>query len=664
MGSNAMGVTRPWLEGVNGTEVIPLIESTEPVVRVEAGPGAGKTFGLVRRVVRLLHSAGEHISGRQILIVAFNRVIAQSLRSDVDRELDRVGIDESPVIQTLHALCLRIVGRDLRILMDHERDAMIFDIREQYPELRHNRSLPSHTDQALRDHEAGHSVNPFLWNAVQQWLRRHNAHLISELPTLLLARLDAGDFRATRYAHVIVDEFQDLTEAEQRLMVTLMKEDGNLVALGDPRQSIYKFRGNDREGLSKLETIQDQPVTDVLMVECQRCPATIVAAANQLMVLYPSRPMVSTSSRTATLRVITWNTPLKEARGMARTIVENYRAHPDDRHLVMVTRRRFAFMLRREMNAIDSTIAVDLNFSESLLERWAVREAFIFFCLMVDPDAATWRAWFSYQNSQTGETFKAPNRNAGSYLRLLTDAGDAISWDTVAALAAENRSSNRGSGGGILWDRAARALALRSGLTEVIDDPETLISTLFDDAIWVSSATIESDDAIADLKLARDKALAILESERENSPQQGGVELLKGVVRALRHHIATREPFESETEANITVSTLWGAKGVTADHVYILGLFREALPGQRRNEYPGTDDEYFEEQRRLFYVSITRAKETMFLSRPLKINRSDAAKLGIELVSGSDQWPIVEASPFLLEILAFLPAAESGEASI
>lgn len=653
-------MTQPWLDGVHGTEVIPLIESTDPVIRVEAGPGAGKTFGLVRRVQRLVHSDGENVSGREILIAAFNRIIAKSLRNDVEKELRRVGINETPVIETLHALCLRIVGRELRILMDHERDAMIFDIRQQNPQLRQEHSLPSHTDQALRDHEAGHTLNPFLWSVVQRWLKRHHANLISELPTLLLARLDAGDFQATRYSHVIVDEFQDLTEAEQRLIVTLMRENGNLVALGDPRQSIYKFRGNDREGLSKLETLQPQAVRDVSMVECQRCPASVVAAANQLMELYPSAPMIATSPRTANLRLVTWNTPLTEVKGMARAIVKNYRAHPEDQHLVMVTRRRFAFMLRKELSVLAPTITVDLNFSESLLERWAVREAFIFLCLVVDPDAATWRAWFSYQNSETGERFKASKRNAAAYLQFLTASSDAITWESVSSLADESRGANRGSGGGILWDRASRALAIRSELSEASDDPEGWITALFDDARWAPTAMINRDDAIADLRLAREKAWAIFESERENSPEVDGMDLLKRVARTLRYQIATREPFESESDANITVSTLWGAKGVTAAHVYILGLFKEALPGHRRSEYPGTDEEYFEEQRRLFYVSITRAKETMFLSRPLKINRNEAARLGIELAPGPSPWPVVEASPFLLEILGFLPSSEDG----
>ncbi len=65
----------------------------------------------------------------------------------------------------------------------------------------------------------------------------------------------------------------------------------------------------------------------------------------------------------------------------------------------------------------------------------------------------------------------------------------------------------------------------------------------------------------------------------------------------------------------LEIATLWGAKGVTADHVYILGLCAEALPGERKDDYPGTDEDHHEEQRRLFYVSITRTTKTLVMSR-------------------------------------------------
>ena len=89
----------------------------------------------------------------------------------------------------------------------------------------------------------GHKEHHELWQGARQWLVRHKAHLVSDLPRLLLARLKGGDFPEKGFDFVIVDEFQDLTAGEQELMFRLRRAGGQLVVLGDPRQSIYTFRG-------------------------------------------------------------------------------------------------------------------------------------------------------------------------------------------------------------------------------------------------------------------------------------------------------------------------------------------------------------------------------------------------------------------------------------
>lgn len=70
-------ITKPWNSGVRGEDVLPLINDDAPIIRVEAGPGTGKTFGLCRRVLRLLHPDGLGTSGEKVAVVAFNRVIAK-----------------------------------------------------------------------------------------------------------------------------------------------------------------------------------------------------------------------------------------------------------------------------------------------------------------------------------------------------------------------------------------------------------------------------------------------------------------------------------------------------------------------------------------------------------------------------------------------------------
>jgi ATP-dependent exoDNAse (exonuclease V) beta subunit len=160
--------------------------------------------------------------------------------------------------------------------------------------------------------------------------------------------------------------------------------------------------------------------------------------------------------------------------------------------------------------------------------------------------------------------------------------------------------------------------------------------------------------------LLLERAMSLFAAAQERTPKATGTEQLWMVAAGLRQHIATREPFATEAEFDIQVATLWGAKGVTADHVYILGACDEAIPGERRDEYPGTDSDFVEEQRRLFYVSITRAKRTLVLSRATEVSRGEALRLGL----AADPRPFridLEMTRFLRDILPLLPKSLAGE---
>lgn len=658
---------RPWLEGVRGTQVLPIINCDDETIRVEAGPGTGKTFGLVRRVQRLLHSQEPSVPYREVLVVAFNRVIAKQLRVDIEKGLGTPIRNETLLIQTVHALCLQVLGNELRILLPHEREAMIYDVISTYSQIcrefqsNPNDRLHSKVDQALRDHEANYEDHEDLWQAVRQWLVRHNAELISELPNLLLDRVQGGDFQGHTYQHVIVDEFQDLTPGEQQLFLKLKKEGGTFMALGDPRQSIYAFRGNDREGLKNLDCLvpHSTVVKDITMTECRRCPDQIVDAANRLMGLYDSEKLISGSQTIANTHVIVWKSYQAEARGMAKEIVKNIRANPQESHLAMVTRRRFGYKLREEILALDHETSVELNFSESLLETWFVREAFLFFCLLVDPDAPTWRAWLGYQNSRDGRKFKASERNAPAYLKFLTKCNDEITGIAVEQLATCSKRPP-GKGGKNLWNRAKRFVELKNQMCWDDKIALALIEEVFDVSLWGVAQQADSDiaeQARHDMKLARTKAHEICEELQTEHPESTTQQLLKEVARRLRYQIATREPFVPNEGTELSVATLWGAKGITADHVYVIGLCDEAIPGEKREEYPGTPNEFREEQKRLFYVSITRSKKTLVLSRASRMRQGEAAQLGLRPPKHGN----LEMCQFLRDIRRLLPNSQNGE---
>lgn len=649
-----------WIEGVRGEQVKPLIEGDQPFIRVEAGPGTGKTFGLVRRVERILRSDGLGVHGSQVLVVAFNRVIAHSLRDEIRERLRSTQFEgEFPIVSTIHSLCLQILGQDTRMLMDHERDAMLYDIRSTEPRLREKYAEFRHLDQALLDHEAGHIHDPLLADCVSKWLVRHSAKLTGDLPTDLLNSFKAGDYSEHKFKHIIADEFQDLTSAEQELLFNLLSPGGCLVALGDSRQSIYHFRGNDRQGLSKLEQLAKAAIHDVPMVECQRCPGPIVEAANDLMAGSTAAPMTVGSKADANTHVVTWPSPDEEATGMAKAIYANYKENPEDKHLVMVTRRDFGYALRDELLKISPDLPINLCFSEGLLETWAAREAFLFFSLRYAPDAPSWRAWLGYKTSPSGSDFKPTERNAGAYLRLLDELEDKVNEENLRAYALRRRAPGDGNGAANIRARIARYCALKEEFITLKQEGAKLIEAAFDPNFWVTTSMKDAETARNDLKLLEKLALSLYEEALDDASDENAA--MKRAAAKMRTLIATREVSELPGETAIQVSTLWSAKGVTAHHVYAIGLCDEAIPGGYRETYRGTPNEYREEQQRLFYVSITRSKGTLVLSRPRRIKTTDAARKGLSVSPGMQGWSQLSASTFLKQIIHRLPPAVLGE---
>lgn len=651
--------SQSWNDGVRGDQVIPLINADHPCIRVEAGPGTGKTFGLVRRVERILHPEGLNVEPRKVLVVAFNRVIAAQLRADIQQRFSELGIEKLPVIATLHGLCLSILGLHTRMLLDHERDAMIYDLETLRPDLLEIYKDHYDLDQALREHEAGHARHDLLAATAADWLVRHKAEMIADLPGTLLAKMKGGDHENPRFDHIIVDEFQDLTAAEQELVFRLLTPDGAMVALGDPRQSIYHFRGNDREGLSKLGDLTGREVQDFPMTECQRCPATIVTAANTLMVTSKALAMTPGSAIPGNNHVVTWASPVEEAKGMARAIVENFHEHPDERHLVMVPRRSFGYLLRDQIKQLDENTELDLRFSESPLETWPVREAFLIFSLLADPDPATWRAWLAYKSPDKHGNALAPRRNSEAYLKLLDSCGDNIDESVLRTYLEKGQTAGDGSGQSHIRHRISRYFELKDRFP-FTDDPERLLAEIFGEQGWSGPSTPLSDAAKLDISALEKLSKELLEAQRlkEGDPKIQ----LREVCKALRSLIATRDARPSLTDGPcIQVATFWSAKGVTAEHVYVLGLCNETIPGEFRDSYRGTPAEYRQEQQRLFYVSITRSKNTLVLSRPLFILRTDAARLRIAVRPGKEFIARLEISPFLANIIHLLPNAVQGK---
>ena len=237
-----------WLEGIKGEQSIRLIESDGRVIKVLAGPGAGKTTCLKRRVLRLVDTA--KVKRAEIFVGTFTRVIAKTLHEAFIRpQVDPDGEDD-PVVLTLHSHAARLLrenpdavqGRGFRFLLAHEEKVLRYDIADKSAE------FPTFADRntELKKLQA-HWASPRNLNderfagAVDEWLRMHGGMLVGEVVYITTDAIQSGNIRIEQFKHVFVDEYQDLTECEQTFVDQITADDGAVVVLGDDDRSITAF---------------------------------------------------------------------------------------------------------------------------------------------------------------------------------------------------------------------------------------------------------------------------------------------------------------------------------------------------------------------------------------------------------------------------------------
>ena len=242
------------------------------------------------------------------------------------------------------------------------------------------------------------------------------------------------------------------------------------------------------------------------------------------------------------------------------------------------------------------------------------------------------------------------------HLQLLNGASDAISDATIEALAAEPRDKSRGAGGTTIWDRARRFLHLRNTFDWSPDAwPQAFVSNLIDRKHWIAWGVVKPYPWVDSdcLLLLCEKTSELLRQSKARFEDQPIQHLRRVAQYGLRHQIATNDPLTTGEPSDFQASTLWDAKEVTAEARSTSSEWGGSALGHcvHAAEYPGTDADYEQEQRRLFYVSITRTKETLVIFRALKVSWGLAKQLGLTVTTGAKFWADLKMSPFLRDIL-------------
>lgn len=606
----------PWLEGIEGDALPSLIIRDRKVMLVVAGPGSGKTTGLKRRVMRLVQT--KKVSPGQIFVGTFTRAIVRELVNSLapPSTNENAGVK----VSTLHALALHLIqehptarpGRTLRFLLGFEREAMLYDIGEKRPEIAKQADRKKELNRVCAAWAEGNNLaTAGFVGELDRWLRRHEGMLIDEVVQIARLGLESEDIPAGCFDEVIIDEYQDLTAAEQHLVEKIWSGNGSLLVLGDDDQSIYSFRYNHPRGVTEFrERWKDKQLLDVTLPENRRCGRVVVDLANAMMAAARSKkpPMVSKREEEGELALVYWPSVGQEITGLARYIKER----SETKFLVLVPRRFIGYRLK---NAIGND--AQTSFHEEVLEVPLVQERFALASLSANPkDRVALRTLLGFK--EKGAEF-APKRNAEAY--------ESISEATATGVAlleaiAKGEIAVSGQGQKNVRDRAQNALAFLSNVAGTADEDD-VIRTIFDPAIAMTVADEDAQEkATQDLEQLRDAALAVHE-------EIGEYDLAK-ILDRLRYRIAMRIPLTETSEARVRIMTLHGAKGLEADVVIVAGVADQIIPGISPKE-PTEAEKMREEQRRLLYVSFTRAKRELVISWPKTMPYKDAKKNNVRI---------------------------------
>ncbi len=614
----------PWLEGIEGESLPALICGDDRVIRIVAGPGSGKTTGLKRRVQRLVQ--GEGVRPEKIFVGTFTRAIAGELAEalGVSVTSDELGEEESKntvEVSTLHSHALRLVrkhatarpGRTLRFLLGYEIDTMLYDIGEAVL------GLPtlSLCRKELKRISAVWAEGTELELAgfvgeMDRWLRRHGGMLIDEVVNLARMGLEAGDVPAGQFDQVIIDEYQDLTAAEQQLVEQIWSRSGCLVVLGDDDQSIYSFRYNHPGGITEfVDRWKGEPLADLGIPDNCRSGKVIVELANAMMAEAGSKkaPMISKRGDKGDISLVYWDSVDQEVRGLAKYM----RARKETRFLVLVPRRFIGYRLKEAVGADALT-----SFHEEVLEVPVVQERLALACLVANPgDRVALRTLLGFHSNGREHGVK---RNAKAYRTVLGSELRGVEF-LEAVTGGELKVS--GPGSRHLRTCAEKAVNFFHGLS---DETEEVINALFDPLL---AASVEDDEkrekAERDLDHLRKSARAVADNFEKDE--------LASVLEHLRYRIAMRIPLVDPEEARVRIMTLHGAKGLEADAVIVAGVADQIIPGHAPED-PSEAEEQREEQRRLLYVSVTRAKKELVISWPKSMEYRHASKNQVRLDGG------------------------------
>ncbi len=621
-----------FLEGLNPPQRA-AVEAVEGPLLILAGPGSGKTRVIVQRVAYLVRVCG--VSPRQIMAVTFTNKAAREMKERLFHLLEE-GIHDLTV-GTFHAICAGILRREGQHLgldpffVIYDQDDQLSLIKQAMKELgvddkqfppRTLLSAISSAKSELRDpdayrlyaHSYFHEVVLRVYRGYQEMLWNNRALDFDDL-LMYAVELFRGvpavlEHYQSRYVHILVDEFQDTNLVQYQLVKLLASRHRNLCVVGDPDQSIYSWRSADIRNILNFE--QDYPdARTVYLEQNYRSHQTILDVAHSV---------ISANQRRKEKKLWT-----DKGKGVPIVLVEAYNEEDEARFVVSEIDKLVrqgacrpgdcAIMYRTnaQSRAVEDAfvrygLPYKLVAGTRFYERREIKDVIAYLRLIHNPlDSVSLARVINVPPRGIGQ------RSMAELSRWATSLGKTM-YDALRLLT-EEPEDGKGPvpSPSLLVPRAKKALAdFGSSLEELVSRSYELgLVSLLDYALdktgyaaWVRDGSEEGEERWENIQELRTVAREFEDLE----PRTALSHFLERVAL-----VSDVDALDDKLDAS-TLITLHAAKGLEFGSVFILGMEEGVLPHIRSFDSP----EQMEEERRLCYVGITRAKDRLYLVRALR----------------------------------------------
>jgi DNA helicase-2/ATP-dependent DNA helicase PcrA len=591
------------------------VEATDGPVLILAGAGSGKTRVITYRVAHLIEN--RNVRPEQVLAVTFTNKAADQMKFRV-RNLLRSARSGDPLISTFHSFCVRLLRREIEAL-NYTRDFTIYDQADQLQVVKaaskdlkvDERLITPKSIQGRISHAKNHGKTPQsllddswepsweytanVFNEYEKRLKKSNALDFDDLLIKAVEVFDkfpaAAEKYSTRFPYVMVDEYQDTNRMQYRLVRHLCRLHDNICVVGDEDQSIYSWRGADIQNILSFE--KDYPRVRVIKLEQNyRSTKTILAGASAVVAHNEMRKGKTLWTQNPSGDLITYmeaSDAEAEAMYVAERILFHQKADPSARIVVLYRTNFLSRVLEEKLRRYNMKYRIVGGFS--FYERAEIKDMMSYLTVSLNP----------HDSVNLLRVINTPPRSIGKTTtdtleELAVERGTSV-WDAIEIAVREAR----------LPMRTIRALeGFYKMVAEFVQAAEELSNSALLEKIIHSTKYMEMlQEEGTEESESRIENIRELLTAAEESHERG--EKLRDF---LDHAALVSDQDAYDERSPISLMTLHTAKGLEFPVVLIMGLEEGLFPHSRSiMEAP-----QLEEERRLFYVGMTRAEHKLYLT--------------------------------------------------